>query len=109
MIRYKGVASFTKHTLLGKPFKVYRETPEMPRFDDRFLDCSIYLYPSLEDAQKGQRIGGSGFLIAIPGVSLGPRHDAGGDSYQKIHHIYAVSNRHVVKKNPVVRLNTHDG
>jgi hypothetical protein len=72
----------------------------MPRFDDRFLDCSVYLYPTIDDARRGDRIGGCGFLACVPGPSIA------GLIYV---HPYVVSNRHVIEKSPVVRLNTHKG
>lgn len=79
----------------------------MPRIDDRFLDCSIYLYRNQASAMEAAASGGAGFLVALsaekcwvlPGKC--PQRD--------FHHLYAVSNRHVVEKSPVVRLNTHDG
>jgi hypothetical protein len=115
MIRYTGIASIDKKSSLGDPFRVYREVPEIPRIDDRFLDCSVYLYPTEADAKRGERIGASGFLVAVPGSGSGwllnstcPRGD--------LHHLYAVSNRHVIQSpkpnfvpKPVVRLNSHRG
>src|SRR5262245_57987527 len=107
MIRYTGTVSVVKRTSLGHPFRVYKEEPEMPRIDDRFLDCSIYLYSTESDAKHGRRVGGSGFLVAIRGsVSNGPGI---GPVTGAPYHLYAVSNRHVVEDHPVVRLNTHDG
>jgi hypothetical protein len=87
----------------------------VPRIDDRFLDCSVYLYPTEDAARRGERIGGSGFLVAVPGSDDGwllerpcPR--------EGIHHLYVVSNRHLLRgpdhdfrPKPVVRLNTRDG
>jgi hypothetical protein len=115
--------SITKHTSSGYPFKVWREEPFMPRFDDRFLDCSLYLYPSKESANSGDKAGGSGFLIVVDGIVAGepiPETEPPltPDEYaQKYFHFYAVSNRHVIlgrpaekrPPSPVVRLNKHDG
>lgn len=67
----------------------------MPRIIEAVRDCSIYLYESVEDANAGKRTGGSGFLF---GMSM----DSGADT------IYAVSNWHVVRHAPVIRLNTTD-
>src|SRR5215475_6135267 len=106
MIRYKGVKPIVKQTMCGYPFKIWKEEPLMPRLDDQFLDCSIFLYPSVEDAERGERIGGSGFLASVHGLYAGP-YLPGTDS--PISHFYAVSNRHVVrgridhKPSPVVR------
>ena len=69
----------------------------MPRLVDWAVDCSIYLYPSEADANRGERVGGSGFLFGIP------MEDELGTF------VYAVSNWHVVGTNPVIRLNTTDG
>lgn len=73
----------------------------MPRIDDEFLDCSIYLYPSEVAARKGERAGGSGFLVGIPSDIDPPN----------LHHIYAVTNSHVVREggSSVVRINTGEG
>jgi hypothetical protein len=68
----------------------------MPRVIDRATDCAVYLYESVADANNGKRTGGSGFLFGVP-------MEIRGDF------IYAVSNWHVVKHAPVVRLNTADG
>ncbi len=69
----------------------------MPRLVDWALDCSIYLYPNEDDADRGEQVGGSGFLFRIPTD----------DTYASF--VYAVSNWHVVKDAPVVRFNTSDG
>jgi hypothetical protein len=101
------VVAFTKYNNLGEPFAVYREEPLVPRIDDRFLDCSIYLYPKEERAGRGESAGGSGFLAAIPG--FGPGWMLGGKCPQEdFYHSYAVSNAHVAEKHPVVRLNRDD-
>jgi hypothetical protein len=76
----------------------------MSRIDDRFLNCSIYLYPTEEMARNGECHGGSGFLAAVRGYGEGwllpgtcPKPD--------FHHCYAVTNKHVARKHPIVRLN----
>jgi hypothetical protein len=71
MIRYTGMGSITKYTSCGHPFKVWREEPHMPRFDDRILDCSIFLYHTEKDAKAGARNGGSGFLAVVDGIVAG--------------------------------------
>ncbi|HEV3258374.1 MAG TPA: hypothetical protein VG013_15955 [Gemmataceae bacterium] len=107
MIRYAGIRSFLKFTSSGHPFKVWREEPLMPRFDDRILDCSLYLYPTEKDAVAGSRAWGSGFLAVVDGIIAGV--PAAVKSPEPDFYFYAVSNRHVAKKSPVVRLNKHDG
>jgi hypothetical protein len=76
----------------------------VPRIDDRFLDCSIYLYVNKEDAEKGHNVGASGVLVAMFGAGdnwqlAGQCPDAG------FHHCYAVTNRHVCERCPTILLN----
>lgn len=72
----------------------------MPRISDDILDCVIYLYPTELDARNGEKVGGSGFLVAIPSKV-----------FENAHYIYAVTNSHVIREgnSPVVRLNTKEG
>ena len=74
----------------------------MPRIDRRFLDCTVYLYPTKAAADKGANWGGSGFLFAYPYAQ-----DIDGERRS---HIYVVTNSHVVREyeSTVIRLNTHD-
>jgi hypothetical protein len=93
------------------------EEPQVPRIDNQFLDCSIYLYRTKEDAVRGERAGGSGFLVGV--MATGTGWLARGECpHDQLHHTYAVSNRHVVRGhgdtrlNPgssIIRLNTHSG
>lgn len=74
----------------------------MPRIDDELLDCVIYLYRSVSDAQTGARAGGSGFVAGIPYAD----HD--------LLHGYAVTNSHTIERfgadsTVVIRLNRNDG
>lgn len=72
---------------------------KMPRIGDQFLDCVIYLYPTVDAANAGMAVGGTGFLVGIP------YKRAKGYS-----HRYAVTNSHVIRRgSPIVRLNTRDG
>jgi hypothetical protein len=67
----------------------------MPRIDDHFLDCSIYLYDSEQSARAGVRSGGSGFLAHV--ISRHPN----------LVHVYAVTNRHVIEQGfCVLRMNS---
>jgi hypothetical protein len=86
----------TGYTILRNPYLKWE--PYMPRIRDEVLDCVIYLYSSEDDAEKGVRTGGSGFLAAVPSEIIPKRQ-----------HPYVVSNRHVVEGgNTCVRLNTID-
>jgi hypothetical protein len=70
----------------------------MPRIPDEYLECAIYLYPTVEGAGKGEQSGGSGLLVYVPSKT---HSDAG--------YIYAVTCSHVATDNPVIRLNTCKG
>ncbi len=71
----------------------------MPRIDDQLLDCSVYLYPTVEQAERGDAVGGTGFIIGVP--------------YRRAKgytHRYAVTCSHVIRRGaPVVRVNTRHG
>jgi hypothetical protein len=104
MIRFACLSTHTRINSEGEPFTVYREEPSVPRIDNRFLDCSIYLYGTEEMARSGESHGGSGFLAAIKGCDEGWMLD-GRCPQRGFHHCYAVTNKHVAWKSPVVRLN----
>lgn len=72
----------------------------MPRISDQFLECVIYLYPSTQAAQKGERVGGSGLIVGVPTEEIEGKQFT-----------YAVSNRHVVLEgsSPVIRVNKRGG
>lgn len=72
----------------------------MPRISDRILECVIYLYPSVDDANEGTNAGGSGFLVSVlSNVNVGSGY------------IYAVTNSHVIREgdSPIIRMNTKEG
>lgn len=71
----------------------------VPRIDDVFLDCVVYLYPSHADAENGAAIGGTGFVIGIPAKSI-----------PNSHFLFVVTNRHVIDAGScIVRLNLKSG
>ncbi len=71
----------------------------MPAIRDQVLDCSFYLYPSLEDAKNGERSGGCGFFVGVPLQ----RHP-------ECNYIYAVTAGHVIHDGATaIRLNKKDG
>jgi len=53
--------------------------------DPKYLTCTVYLYPTLEAGQQGQRAGGTGFFVAFPAPD--------GTNYM---YPYVVSNKHVI-------------
>lgn len=68
----------------------------MPRIPDEFLECVVYIYPSVEAAQEGKKFGGTGFLISR---SIQPGLDM----------TYVVTNSHVAVGGRAIRLNTRQG
>jgi hypothetical protein len=70
----------------------------MPYIPEHLLDCAVYLFPSIDAAQKGESAGGSGFLVGMPAGQPGAWF------------LYAVTAAHVIEGGcRVVRLNTIDG
>lgn len=61
----------------------------MPRIADAFIDNAVYIYSTLEDAEVGRGIGGSGFLVHVPFRAT-----------ENMQQIYVVTNRHVVYGTP---------
>lgn len=74
----------------------------MPKLGDYkwLLDIAFFLYPTSDDAKRGTKAGGTGFLIAIPS-------DRCPNDY---HHVYGVTNWHVAcGGTPIVRINRSSG
>src|SRR4051794_13540459 len=100
----------------GYTYRVWRVEP-MPRIEQQYLDCAIYLYASKESANTGENFGGSGCLVSFPPHPVRDpeswdksRGHYTGIWYWTPPHIYAVTNLHVVRSGfPVIRLNTIDG
>jgi hypothetical protein len=69
----------------------------VPLIDQKLVYCSIFLYPTVEDAKARRGWGGSGFL-------LGVRSEA----HPALVHLYGVTNDHVRVGNPVFRYQDHD-
>jgi hypothetical protein len=81
----------------GQPFGVL--TRQMPRINDNLLQCVFYLYPSIEEAKKGERVGGTGFFVYV-------RDKARPDTSHYCH-FYAVTCLHVIEEGAtVIRLNS---
>jgi hypothetical protein len=84
----------------------YQETPinalelAMPPIFKEMIGCSVYVFSSRKDAEKGSGSGGSGFLIS---VRL--------KENEKYGQIFVVTSEHVVRgeKNPAIRYNTKQG
>jgi hypothetical protein len=72
----------------------------MPRIPPAYLANSVYLYRDRAAAERGERIGGSGFIAAVKAHQL-----------ENAWHIYAVSAKHVVCRSgcATVRVNTLSG
>src|ERR1700730_6422759 len=83
----------------GWPTQELSEGVPAMRIPDNFLDCVIYLYRSVSDAEAGANGGGSGFLVAVPTKKIP------GGAF-----VFAVTNKHVIDSGAdVIRLNTRDG
>src|SRR6185295_16698083 len=88
-----GILPIQRHR--AEPWR-YALVPPIPQ---PYLDCSIYLYPTKESAEEGEKSGGSGFLVSVP--------IEGHDDWVSL---YAVTNRHVVNKGCLfIRLNKKNG
>jgi hypothetical protein len=98
--RASGTGSFrmvARQSTGGHRF--YVGEPVLPRIADKYLHCVVYLYPSAVAADDGADAGGSGFLVGVPTEGL----------RQNFWMLYAVTNKHVIKSSPVLRMNTVDG
>jgi hypothetical protein len=72
----------------------------MPRIRDDLLNCAVYLYDTVADANAGVSLGGSGFLVKVMSKFRDP----------KKRHFYVVSNSHVIQGGcRVIRVNRKDG
>jgi hypothetical protein len=72
----------------------------MPRIHESTIRSVVYLYATKEDAERGDRAGGTGFLVGVPAENLP------GENHFK----YAITNAHVIREGfPVIRINTRDG
>ena len=68
------------------------------RVPPHWLDCSFYVYRTVDDARNGSHSGGSGCIVGTPSV------------HPTWFHVYAVTNRHILDNGfGVLRSNTHDG
>jgi hypothetical protein len=87
-----------RYSVRGEPFYVWKKP--VPRISDMILDCVVYIYPSVNHAEAGEKWGGSGFLVGIPS-----------EAHEDWNYIYCITNQHVVRpmQSPVIRLNTSDG
>jgi hypothetical protein len=70
----------------------------MPRIEDEYLECAIYMYETKRDAEDSKDEGATGFIVAAespPPIKV---------SY------YAVTNTHVIRDDfTVIRVNTREG
>jgi hypothetical protein len=90
----------TRYSARGYPIQIW--VRDMPRLDDRYLKCVVYLYPSEDAAKDGEKLGGSGFLIGAPVANK---------QRQVVTTLLCLmTNRHVAEQgNSFVRTNTKDG
>ena len=71
----------------------------MPPVPPQFLDAIVFLYPTQESALKGDRAGGTGFVVGYPVPGLPTGHFFS----------YVVTAKHVIEKSRFVRVNCLDG
>lgn len=70
----------------------------MPRIPEIYVNSVVYVYGSVEAAERGDPVGGCGVLV---GVGL--------EKYPDYCHAYVVTNAHVSDIDRVVRYNTREG
>jgi hypothetical protein len=70
----------------------------MPRIPESFVDSVVYLFGSVEAAERSDPIGGCGVLV---GVAF--------EKYPELCHVYVVTNAHVSDIDRVIRYNTRQG
>jgi hypothetical protein len=86
----------------GHPFWVWRT--RMPRIPDIILECVVFLYPKLSDAEVGENYGGTGFLVTTRS-----------SKNKNYFYSYVITNRHIVfggsegQAAPVVRVKKSGG
>src|SRR5260370_32799690 len=73
----------------------------MPVIPPEVLETVVYLYPDQDSAARGEKVGGSGFLVVVPTQEVPHAMGFG----------YVVTNSHVIRegKASALRLNTRDG
>jgi hypothetical protein len=103
MLRVRPVVRYSKPS--GIPITFWE--PLMARTPDELADCIVYLYPTVDEAQRGATreepgFGGTGFLVTVPVEGADPPQGM----------LYVVTNSHVVGpegQSCVIRLNTQAG
>jgi hypothetical protein len=77
---------------------LYRWEPFIPFVKPGYENIGLFLYGSVEDAKRGSKWGGSGFVLAVAASSS----DA-------LLHLYAVTNDHVAMNARAIRLTPTEG
>ena len=97
--RYDWYARFSGDRL-RRSLKSETDHPGMPLIPPHDLNCAFYLYPDRKAAESGQKIGGSGFWVAVRSVEV-----------SELWWLYGVSNAHVVHRHgaSVIRANAKNG
>lgn len=65
----------------------------VPYVPPQLRGCSVFLYKTVDEADQGSPFGGSGCLVGVPSRAA-----------PTLVHLYAVSNEHVARTSPVIRL-----
>ena len=79
--------------------RLYLDWDPMTRIPDEYLECVVYMYPSISAAEKSEQLGGTGFVVGVRG-----------EQDTSLQFLYVVTNRHIIEDgNTTVRINTTDG
>ncbi len=91
-----------RYSWRGYPYSVWENPTVMPKIEDKYLENPIYFYASRDDAEKGEKQGGCGFIVGV----LTP-----GATEHFYPTVYAVTNHHVAitEAFTFIRINTNDG
>lgn len=97
-----GVGSKSVHGFFGDGTHAVRRRPwtrpHMPRISQELLDCVFYVYPSHDQATRGDGTGGCGFFVSLSSNRV-----------EKFFYTFAVTNKHVAAGNYFIRVNAKAG
>ena len=69
----------------------------MPRIPSNYLECVFYVYPTRKDAETREKVGGTGFFVAVPLEN------------SSLLRLFAVTNSHVAGRGRAIRVNSSGG
>src|SRR5450755_4549521 len=71
---------------------------DVPRVPEVFVNSVVYMYGSVDAAERGDPVGGCGVLVGV-----------GFEKFPDFCHVYVVTNAHVSDIDRVIRYNTREG